>query len=117
MDSILDTIKKMVGGSIDYGAFDIDLITLINRSFGRLTTLGVGPEEGFSIIDSDDLWEDYMPDNLPVLEMIKTYIYLKAKVIFDPPLSSKATESMEKEAKELEWVIASEIDHPYGGDY
>ena len=111
MDSILNTIKKMVLGipinselPEEQSAFDTDLIIHINTAFSVLTQLGAGPEGGFSIHDASATWGDYCGDKIDV-EMIKTYVYLKVRLVFDPPPNSSATELMKETAKEYEWRI------------
>lgn len=100
--SILKTIKKMIGPSIDYGEYDIDLITHINSTLSVLTGLGIGPEEGFVITDDSAVWTDLLGDSKK-LEMVKSYVYMKAKLIFDPPQSSAVITSFEKLIAEFEW--------------
>lgn len=106
MDSILTSIKKLVGISEEYTQFDDDIIMHINTVFLNLTQLGVGPEEGFFIEDDTSDWEDFVDieSNMP-LQAIKTYVYLKVKLLFDPPLSSSVIESMNRMIAELEWRL------------
>jgi hypothetical protein len=105
MDSILNSVKKALGLPPDYTAFDPELIMHINSALSTVTQLGVGPEEGFSIEDSDDTWSDFFePD--PRLDLVKTYVYLKVKLVFDPPANSFVVTSLEKQAEELGWRIA-----------
>ncbi len=113
MDSILDLIKKLVGSGIDYGAFDIDLITNINSSFMTLFQLGVGPRDRpFSIRDSASAWSDF--DAEPELyESVKLYIYIKARLVFDPPTNSSILATLKEEAKELEWRLQEQAEWFY----
>lgn len=104
MDSILTSIKKLLGISEDYTQFDDDIIMHINTVFLNLTQLGVGPEEGFSIEDDVASWEDFIEDNAQ-LQAAKSYMYLKVKLLFDPPLSSSVVESMNRMISELEWRL------------
>lgn len=106
MDSILTSIKKLLGISEEYTQFDDDIIMHINTVFLNLTQLGVGPEEGFFIEDDTSDWEDFVDieSNIP-LQAIKTYMYLKVKLLFDPPLSSSVIESMNRMIAELEWRL------------
>lgn len=104
MDSILTSIKKLLGIEDDYGHFDPDIIMHINSVFMILTQLGVGPSEGFSIEDDTATWSDFIP-NLQNLEAVKTYVYLKVKLLFDPSGSSAVTESMNRQISELEWRL------------
>lgn len=104
MDSILISIKKMLGISKEYDAFDAVLIMHINTVFMNLSQLGVGPNEGFSIIDEADKWSDFISED-PRLESIKSYVYLKVKLLFDPPMNSSVMDSMTLQIKELEWRL------------
>ena len=107
--SILTSIKKMLGIAEDYIEFDEDIITHINSVFLNLTQLGVGPEEGFMIEDNTAVWEDFIDDSIQ-LQAVKTYMYLKVKLLFDPPLSSSVTESFTRMIAELEWRLNVAVD-------
>lgn len=107
--SILTSIKKMLGVAEDYTEFDEDIITHINSVFLNLTQLGVGPEEGFMIEDDTAVWEDFIDDSIQ-LQAVKTYMYLKVKLLFDPPLSSSVTESFTRMISELEWRLNVAVD-------
>lgn len=111
MDSILTSIKKMLGISEDYTQFDADLIMHINSVFLNLTQLGVGPASGFTIEDETTEWTDFINNNAQ-LQAVKSYIYLKVKLLFDPPLSSAVIESTNRMISELEWRlnVAAESD-------
>lgn len=112
MDSILTSIKKMLGISEEYTHFDADVIIHINSAFSVLTQLGVGPPEGFFIHDSTSVWSDFITNAL-VLEAVKSYIFLKVKLIFDPPSSSSVIEAMKTQINEFEWrlqVAADPVD-------
>lgn len=104
MESILNSIKKLLGIAEDYDHFDSDIIMHINSVFTTLTQLGVGPAEGFFINDEAEKWEDFLPEE-KMIHSVKTYIYLKVKLVFDPPLSSAVLESMKEQIKELEWRL------------
>lgn len=104
MESILTSIKKLLGITEEYDQFDPDIIMHINSVFMILTQLGVGPAEGFSIEDDTAVWTDFIQD-VKKLESVKTYIYLKVKLAFDPPLSSAVIESMNRLINELEWRL------------
>lgn len=107
--SILTSIKKMLGVAEDYTEFDEDIITHINSVFLNLTQLGVGPKEGFMIEDNTAVWEDFIADSIQ-LQAVKTYMYLKVKLLFDPPLSSSVTESFTRMIAELEWRLNVAVD-------
>lgn len=104
MESILNSIKKLLGPGEEYDHFDPDIIMHINTAFSILTQLGVGPEEGFFINDEAEKWEDFLPEE-KMIHSVKTYIYLKVKLVFDPPLSSAVLEAMKEQIKELEWRL------------
>lgn len=109
MESILTSIKKLLGISEDYTQFDADIIMHINTVFLNLTQLGVGPETGFHITDKFDIWEDFIDDTVQ-LEAVKSYMYLKVKLLFDPPLSSAVIESTNRMISELEWRLNVAVD-------
>lgn len=109
MESILTSIKKLLGISEDYTQFDNDLIMHINTVFLNLAQLGVGPEEGFSIQNENDAWSDFI-DNNTQLQAVKSYMYLKVKLLFDPPLSSSVIESMNRMIAELEFRLNVAVD-------
>ena len=106
MDSILTSIKKLLGVADEYTHFDPDIVMHINSVLMILTQLGVGPVEGFIIEDETPVWNDFIPDANPVkLEAVKSYIYLKVRLLFDPPLSSAVLESINRQISELEWRL------------
>lgn len=104
MDSILTSIKKLLGIAEDYEHFDQDLIIHINSVLSILTQLGVGPSEGFSIEDENATWNDFIPEDKR-LSSIRSYVYMKVKLLFDPPLSSSVMESMNRMISEFEWRL------------
>lgn len=113
MESILTSIKKLLGITEEYTHFDADLTMHINSVLSILTQLGVGPEKGFSIKDEDAVWTDFIPANSN-LELVKSYMHHKVKLLFDPPLGSAVIEAMKQTISELEWrilVIADPIKH------
>ncbi len=105
-NSILTSTKKILGIADSYTAFDLDIITHINTTFSTLNQLGIGPIEGFAIDDNGALWTDL---NLPLnqLSMVRTYVYLKTRMIFDPPSTSFVIEAMDKQISEHEWRLSS----------
>lgn len=100
--SILDSVKKTIGLASDYDEFDADILMHINSVFSTLNQLGVGPEGGFSIDDATTTWDAFLGNDLR-LNFVKTYIYLKVRLLFDPPSTGYLVDSMEKQAQELEW--------------
>lgn len=109
MDSILTSIKKLLGITEEYVQFDSDLIMHINSVLAILTQIGVGPVEGFSIEDKTTKWTDFIQADLRI-QNVKSYVYLKVKLLFDPPLSSAVIESTNKLISELEWRISVSVD-------
>lgn len=104
MDSILTSIKKLLMISADDTSFDMDIIMHINSVLSILNQLGVGPDSGFMITDSSATWQQLL-GTYPNLETVRSYIYLKVKLLFDPPLSSAVIESTNRVIGELEWRI------------
>lgn len=106
MDSILTSIKKLIGITEDYKHFDVDLIMHINSVLMVLTQLGVGPSRGFMIFDDTATWDDFLPEGSN-LEIVKTYLYLKVRLVFDiSTLSSAEIKAMEQMVNEFEWRIS-----------
>ena len=104
MESILTSIKKLLGIAEEDTNFDQDLIMHINSVFMILTQLGVGPSKGFSIKDEHDVWSDYIPEQSS-LEAVKSYVYMKVRLMFDPPLSSAVADAINRNISELEWRL------------
>ena len=103
-DSILTSIKKLLGMTEDYTSFDTDIIIHINTALMVLNQLGVGPSEGFRITDANDAWDDYIEED-DDLEAVKTYIYLKVKLVFDPPTNGAVMEALKQSIAEYEWRL------------
>lgn len=108
-NSILTSIKKLLGMTAEYTAFDTDIIIHINTAFMTLHQLGIGPENGYMIKDQFDTWDEFIKDE-DNLEAVKTYIYLKVKLMFDPPLSSAVMESMNRMISEYEWRLNVQVE-------
>jgi hypothetical protein len=105
-ESILKSTKKILGLAEDYTPFDLDVITHINAAFSILNQLGVGYEDGFWIEDEATVWNDYgVPANQ--LHLVKTYVYLKVRSLFDPPATSYLIEATNNQIKEYEWRLNS----------
>lgn len=104
MESILTSIKKLLGITEEDEHFDPDLIMHINSVFTILTQLGVGPSEGFRIEDESATWDDFIDED-DNLDAVKSYIHLRVKLLFDPPLSSTVIESMNRMISEFEWRL------------
>lgn len=103
-DNILEGIRR--GCQVDQccADFDDDIIPLANSAFAKLTRLGVGPEDGFTLMDLEDTWDDYCEDAV-LLGFVKPYVYKRTKLSFDPPSSSTVVEAIKAEINELEWNI------------
>lgn len=103
-DSILTSIKKLMGLTEEYDAFDQDILILINSVLFELEQIGVKAKEGFVLSDKTAVWSDYSDDDR-LLNALKPYIYMKTKVTFDPPTSSGALDSMNRIIDRFEWRI------------
>ena len=101
---ILEDVKKQVGLIPEYDAFDDQLLMDINAAFATLHQLGVGPADGFTIEDEYTEWTDFVNDDAQ-LQAVKSYMYLKVKLRFDPPLSTAVIESTNRMIAELEWRL------------
>lgn len=111
--SILNTIKKALGLDPSYDVFDTDLVMHINSTFATLSQLGVGPEEGFSIEDDSATWQDFLGlVETNKLLFVKSYMYLKVRLLFDPPTTSFAIDAMKKNAEEYEWRLNVQTENP-----
>lgn len=104
MESILTSIKKLLGIGSEFTEFDADIIMHINTALMALTQLGIGPVEGFAIEDDTTTWSELIPDHNKH-QAVKTYIYLKVKLVFDPPLSSAVITAITEQIKEYEWRL------------
>lgn len=104
MDSILTSVKEMLGIAEEYNHFDQVLIRHINSVFMILTQMGVGPPEGFAIQDADQTWSDFVSEE-ENLEAVKTYVGHRVKLMFDPPQSSTLIEATNRIISELEWRL------------
>ena len=109
MESILTSIKKLLGIEKKYTQFDEDIIMHINSVFLNLTQLGVGPAEGFLIEDDSAPWYDFIGDS-DQLQAVTPYLYLTVQLLFDPPLSASVIESMNRMIAELEWRLNVAVD-------
>ena len=103
-ESILKTIKQLIGCPDDFEQFDLDLIVHINSAFATLTHLGVGPKEGYRITGADNAWSEF-EDDAKKLSLIKDYVYIKTRLLFDPPISGSLMDSLKEQLKEMEWRL------------
>lgn len=105
-DSILTSTKKILGIDESYTAFDLDILTNINGVFTNLVQMGIGPVNGFVIEDKDADWVDFLGEDLN-LSAVKTYIFLRVRMLFDPPTTSYLISAMNEQIKEIEWRLSS----------
>lgn len=103
-DSILNSVKKLIGPDYDYGPFDRDLIMHINSAFMILNQIGLGPQKPYRISGSDQVWTDFMSD-IENYQSVIDYVYLRCRLIFDPPSSSFVLSSLKEQQQELEWRL------------
>lgn len=103
-NSILDTIKSMLGITYDYTPFDTTLITHINTVLANLAQIGLTEAETFSIEDNTSTWNDLLGDD-KLINNVRSYIYLKVKLLFDPPVNNSQIESINNQINELEYRI------------
>lgn len=109
MTGILETVRKLVGAGDSESPYDQDLLIHINSTLSTLNQIGAGPTEGF-IADSTSQWTEFIPADSKKLEMIKSYVCLKVRLVFDPPASSSAQEAMNRTVDQYEWRIQLEVD-------
>ena len=103
-ESILQSIKKLLGISYDDTQFDQDIIIHINSVFASLSQIGIGPEDGFAITSDKEIWSDFIGSN-KIQQMVVTYTYIRVRLVFDPPTSSIIQQSMKDEMANLEWRL------------
>ncbi len=106
-NSILNTVKKILGLTPEETVFDLDVITHINTAFSTLYQLGVGPTTGFAIEDASPTWDDFIDGDISIVNACKTYVYLRTRLLFDPPPTSFALQAMKEQLTEYEWRISA----------
>ena len=114
-DRILESVKKVLGIAPEYLAFDQDIVMHINSAFSVLHQLGVGPDEPFMIEDETATWTEFLGTERGV-NSVKSYVYLRVRLLFDPPATSFVLGAMEKQIEELGWRISTYMEgvrHPY----
>lgn len=107
-DSILNSVKLQLGILPEYTVFDQQLILAINTAFSILHQLGVGPKDGYAIEDESNRWDEVVTKQS--LNMVKSYVFLKVKLLFDPPATSFVLDAYNKQLSEMEWRINSEVE-------
>lgn len=108
MESILTSIKKLLGITEDYEAFDTDIIIHINSALMVMNQLGIGVK-GFVIDSAADTWEDFLGSTENV-DAVKTVVYLRVRLAFDPPANSFVTSAIQEMIKEYEWRLNVQVD-------
>ena len=103
--SILKSVKKNLGIDPDYTPFDEMILTHINTAFSTLYQLGVGPANGFFVEDDTPTWDDFITGDDIIVNACKTYVYLRVRILFDPPTTSFVLTSMKEQLQEYEWRI------------
>jgi hypothetical protein len=113
LKSILDDIKKLLGLDTEDTSFDTDIKIHINTSILSLSQMGIGPSNGFIVTSKEDIWDDFLGSNTINLESVKSYIYLKTKLIFDTPSNSTTIDAFNKNISELEFrmILAVETNN------
>lgn len=109
-DSILNSVKKLLGYEPEYTEFDPDILININSAMFTLRQLGIGPEGGFSITGADETYEDYLGEGCKEIHAVKMYLYYKTKLGFDTPTNSYLVQQIKDEIKELEWRLNAQVD-------
>jgi len=108
-ESILNSIKKLLGIPTTDTAFDEDILVNINSTFFVLNQLGVGPDTVYSIDGDTAVWSDFLSTDLAMYQAVKTYIFLKVRLVFDPPGTSFLQDSIQRQIAELEWRLNVQI--------
>lgn len=103
-DSIVATIKKMLGLEDNYTPFDMDVIVHINTALLTLCQMGIGPREGYTVTDYDQTWDDFLTNKV-FLGGVKTWIYLQVKMLFDPPTNSFVMDAMKQQSEQILWRL------------
>ena len=102
--SILSDTKKVLGLDSTYTPFDLDILIHINSTLSVLTQLGILTAAGYSVSNAEDVWDD-LDLSIPLLSLVKSYMYLKVKMLFDPPGTSFLIEAVRKQTEEFEWRL------------
>jgi hypothetical protein len=117
-ESILETIRGMVGPDVNYDAFDVDLVTHINTYLGVLNQLGIG-KMGFTIEDADARWSDFLDKEdmtNGIYNSVKSYLYMKVKLVFDCPANATLVQSLKDQSEEIAWRLKEQREYDlYGG--
>lgn len=114
--SVLKSVKKMLGLDPEYSAFDTEIIMFINSAFSSLSQLGIGPSTGFSVEDDQTTWES-LSLTTNAVALVRIFIYLKVRMLFDPPATSFLIDAVEKQIKEQEWRLREFHDETAAATY
>ena len=112
MDSILISIKSMLGVQEEFTGFDGTIMSAINTAIFSLNQVGIGPVDGMTVVSTDQTWSE-LYDGVSNLEAVKSYIYLKTKLIFDPPATSFLLQSIDSQMTEALWRLSIEVEPDY----
>lgn len=107
-ESILNSIKKQLDIAVDDDSFDENIIMHINSIFANLYQMGVGPSDVYQITDASNVWSEFIPSNKQYLVLVKSYMYLAVKVLFDPPRTSSLLEATNAKIREYEVRLYTE---------
>ena len=110
MDSILTSVKVYCGIPENDSFFDDNLVIQINSVFSILRQIGCGPSEGYQIKGLEDSWDDFLQNEPEKLQIVKTYMAMRVRQIFDPPVNSTVLQAMERQIQEMEWRISTLCD-------
>lgn len=109
-ESILQSIKKMLGLEADYTPFDQELLIHINSALFTLMQLGVGPSSGFDVDGDEETWRDFLGDDLTKLKAVKSYIYFDVRLAWDPPSSGTVAKQFQEKHDELGWRLRHQVE-------
>lgn len=109
-DSILNSVKKLLGIEPDFTEFDIDVMMNINAAIMTLNQLGVGPSDGYTVTSADDTYEDFLGEDNEETPQVKMYLFYKTRLGFDPPQSSVVVEAIKEMIRETEWRLNIQVD-------
>lgn len=116
IDSILTSVKKMLGLSEENEEFDLDIMMAINGAIVILTQLGVGPKDGFIVTSKEDTYNDWLGEMTSGLQLVKIYLFYKTRLSFDPPTQSSVLETYKEMIREIECRLNYQVDPPWTFD-
>ena len=112
-ESIFESVKNLLGVQEEDTSFDQDILIHLNTVLSICTQIGVGPDEGFIVTDNSQTWNDFVRDSAK-LSAVKSYVYLRVRRLFDPPLSSSVASANDDAIAELEWRLNSTVEYDQG---